>query len=346
MVFDAIVVGAGISGLRAAQLMGAAGLDVVVLEARDRVGGRLLSVPVGGGELDLGATWFWAGEDRVARLVRELGLAVHEQHLAGDAMYHEGQQSRRIDGNPIDVPSLRFSAGAQSVPLALAARLPEGMVRIASRVHTIEQAAEHVSVHSDAGRFQARHVVLALPPALAIASITFEPEVPDPLRDLAAATPVWMGAVVKIVAVYERAFWRDDGLAGSAISHIGPMREIHDMSGPAGKPAALFGFAPRQSPSQPRVGESTVRAQLVELFGPAAGEPTDLHIADWSAEAFTSPDGVELLGAYETYGHRGFVTSADDRVHWCSTETASVSPGHIEGALASAERVAGVIVGA
>ncbi|MFP1625191.1 NAD(P)-binding protein [Streptomyces sp. 5K101] len=55
-----IVIGAGASGLAAATALHAAGRDTLCLEARDRIGGRLLSVPAPSPEraLDLGATWF------------------------------------------------------------------------------------------------------------------------------------------------------------------------------------------------------------------------------------------------------------------------------------------------
>jgi monoamine oxidase len=55
---DVCVVGGGIGGLAAARLLSAQNLAVVVLEARSRMGGRALSIPVDGGALDLGATWF------------------------------------------------------------------------------------------------------------------------------------------------------------------------------------------------------------------------------------------------------------------------------------------------
>ena len=52
-----IVVGAGIAGLAAANALTAAGIDVVVLEARDRIGGRLWTADVGGSPIDMGGSW-------------------------------------------------------------------------------------------------------------------------------------------------------------------------------------------------------------------------------------------------------------------------------------------------
>lgn len=128
-----IVIGAGVAGLSAAALLVAAGLDVLCLEATERVGGRLLSSSAAGGELDLGATWFWAGELRVARLLDQLGLTCFPQHIAGDALYEDGSGVRRLAGNPIDVPALRYVGGAQRLAEALAASLPPGTVLRSTR---------------------------------------------------------------------------------------------------------------------------------------------------------------------------------------------------------------------
>lgn len=54
---DAIVIGAGIAGLSAARLLRAEGLSVVVLEARDRIGGRVTTDRSAGRVTDLGASW-------------------------------------------------------------------------------------------------------------------------------------------------------------------------------------------------------------------------------------------------------------------------------------------------
>lgn len=80
---DAIVIGAGLAGLRAAEALLAGGATVQVLEARDRVGGRTVTQEIGGVSFDLGAQWTGPGQERVLALVARLGLHTHKQHTAG-----------------------------------------------------------------------------------------------------------------------------------------------------------------------------------------------------------------------------------------------------------------------
>ncbi|MDT7764676.1 MAG: monoamine oxidase [Mycobacterium sp.] len=91
---DFAVVGAGLAGLRAAVDLVAAGASVTVFEARDRVGGRVLSAPRNGSEpagpplvLDLGAQWVGPGQTEILRLIDELGLHVIPTDVAGRAVW-------------------------------------------------------------------------------------------------------------------------------------------------------------------------------------------------------------------------------------------------------------------
>lgn len=91
---DAIVIGAGLSGLAAARALDAAGLDVAVLEARDRVGGRTLNHSVGDGRdqvVEVGGQWVGPTQHEAMGLVRELGLETHPTHVEGKNLFEDGR---------------------------------------------------------------------------------------------------------------------------------------------------------------------------------------------------------------------------------------------------------------
>jgi monoamine oxidase len=92
---DVAVVGAGLAGLYAARVLRRAGRSVVVLEARDRVGGRVWSRSTAGTRVDLGAQWIGPGQRRMAALARELDLQTIDTHARGKVVMEADGVVRR-----------------------------------------------------------------------------------------------------------------------------------------------------------------------------------------------------------------------------------------------------------
>ena len=93
---DVVVIGAGLAGLAAARRLTADGIECVVLEARDRVGGRTLNHPIGGGKVvEVGGQWVGPTQTRVLELMRELGLESFPTYEQGEhVIEYQGELDR------------------------------------------------------------------------------------------------------------------------------------------------------------------------------------------------------------------------------------------------------------
>jgi len=115
------VIGAGISGLSAARELKRAGInDFVVLEARDRVGGRTLNADIGGGHVtELGGQWIGPTQTAVADLARELGLELFLTNKVGKTAFVAGGKVDYVDTSALIDPTFAqtIDALAASIPL-------------------------------------------------------------------------------------------------------------------------------------------------------------------------------------------------------------------------------------
>jgi monoamine oxidase len=102
---DVAVVGAGLAGLVAARDLLAAGLSVLVLEARDRVGGRLLNHTLkGGAVVEVGGQWVGPTQDRVLALAEELGVGLYPTYEEGEHFLAVNGAVKRYSGDDFALP--------------------------------------------------------------------------------------------------------------------------------------------------------------------------------------------------------------------------------------------------
>lgn len=353
MQFDSVVIGAGLSGLAVARALSRKGETLALLEARDRAGGRILSRSVsadGGARYDLGPAWIWPHNSRILELVAELGLPLMRQYSAGKLVFQDqnGSVRRDLDFSTMG-EALRVEGGLSRITDGLAHALPKGVLHLAHVVKTIETSGTGVRLRGTNGdgafTVDADRAILALPPRLSARRIVFSPALSEPFHRSLSSVPTWMAGHAKLVAVYGRAYWREAGYSGDAISHLGPLFEVHDASPDpdASGGAALFGFvAPDRAGAEcdeARLIEDATR-QLSALFGPILGAPTRVLLENWASDPFTSTE----VDRPDLSGHPRYrnLTFADDpwsgRVFFAGTETAPENGGFLEGALEAAER--------
>jgi monoamine oxidase len=105
---DVVVVGAGLAGLVTARTLAAAGRSVVVLEARDRVGGRTLNHDLGGGDVtEAGGQFVGPTQNHALALAKELGVDTYPGYGPGDSVYVADGRATRYTGDiPPDLQAL------------------------------------------------------------------------------------------------------------------------------------------------------------------------------------------------------------------------------------------------
>jgi putrescine oxidase len=101
---DVVIVGAGVTGLVAATRLQDAGLSVTVLEARDRVGGRLWTKTIDGQMFEIGGQWVSPDQTALLTMLDELSLQTYSRYRSGDSVYIGSDgRSRRFSGEVFPV---------------------------------------------------------------------------------------------------------------------------------------------------------------------------------------------------------------------------------------------------
>jgi len=312
------IIGAGLSGLALGTALRSEGRDVTLLEARDRAGGRVLSHQ----GHDLGPSWIWPHNHRMLALAKRLGLRSFPQYASGRLVFEDGAGAIRRDLDFATMGgALRIQGGLTRVTDALADTLGHSL-RLDHSVRRVTEDGSGVTLSGDNFEIQAARVVFALPPRL---TAGFGVAVPD--------VPTWMAGHAKLIATYDTPFWRDSGLNGDAISHNGPLAEIHDASPVDTNAGALFGFAHPGAAHQSGFRDLAI-AQLTRLFGPLAATPNDVFVKNWSDDVATATQADRTPPS----GHPAYsAIPPTERLIFAGSETSPIDGGFLEGALAAAE---------
>lgn len=346
-----VIIGAGLTGLTLAYLLHQEGHSFLLLEARMRPGGRIhTSRHDGGAPIEMGATWLGTKHTALVDLLAELDLKTFGQVTGGRAVYEaistSPPQVVQLPHN--DEPSYRIAGGSDALINALLKDIPADSVRYGTLVQSITETAEGVTVGTNKGDFSAARVVSTLPPNLLVSTIRVDPGLPGDFRQIARRTQTWMGESIKVGLRYAQPFWRENGQPGGTIfSNVGPVSEMYDHTDFTDSQYALKGFLNGTYFSLTREERrDMVLRQLRKYYGEVVDAYTAYEEAVWRREPFTFVPNEGHVLPHQYNGHPVFRGEfLGGKLIVAGSETASRYPGYMDGAVRSAHRVAGVLIG-
>lgn len=337
-----VIVGAGLSGLLLAYRLKNADMPFKVLEARNRIGGRIFTMK-GTNEtpVEMGATWFHQEHRHFLHLLSELDVEFYEQYMDGAAFFqaHAGVPAESFV-MPDQSPSYRITGGTIELIRKLESRLDSDDILLEQPVSQIDFLQNEVRIKAT-GTFSADKVILTLPPKLWWETIHFSPILPSNVMEIASETQTWMEESIKVALIYDHPFWRKNQQSGTLFSNAGPMTELYDHCNQEVSSYALCGFMNSNyrtltlSERKKRVIE-----QLMSSFGKQASEFIEYVEMDWSNETHTSNSSSQFLFPHQNNGHEIFQQAIfDDRLFLAGAESSPHHGGYMEGAVYNAMQV-------
>ncbi len=345
---EVIITGAGLSGLCAAYFLKEEGIHALVLEARSRSGGRILTRLASGNNtpVEMGATWFADKHTYLMQLLKELQLPIYKQYQAGTGIidYGTSAQPEQFTMPETDEPSYRIAGGTSVLTDTLINTIGAQQVVYNCPVHKVKDHQSYIEVSSANGQtFKCKTLIVTIPPYLLHAqNIIFEPALPAHLTTVMQSTHTWMSEAIKFAVEYERPFWREKGSSGTIFSHAGIAQEIYDHTNYAESHFALKGFIYNDAHALPKAErEQRLIKQLIRLLGQEAAHYLSYTEKVWREDEYTHANYSAFVMPHQHNGHPVYSAPfMQNKLYIAGTESSPHYGGYMEGAVYSALAVA------
>ncbi|MGK0389573.1 MAG: monoamine oxidase [Maribacter sp.] len=337
---DITIIGGGLTGLALAYFLRNNNLIVNVVEARERLGGRIKTRH----QIEMGATWLATQHTSLIALLKELNIDIFEQELGERAIFEPASTSppQLVHLPHNSDPSYRVKGGTSKLIHTLANGINDEQIYFSQSIKSIQQEENGISLFSEMHHFETKKVISTLPPYLLIKTIQFNPTLPQKLIEIAQNTHTWMGESIKIGLTYEQPFWKEKNKSGTIFSNVGPIPEMYDHSNYEKSHFALKGFFNGSYFSVSKEERlELVMKQLQKYYGEIAKDFVKYEETVWRNEPFTfAPYDAHVL-PHQNNGHSIYQNDYwNNSLFIAGAETANYCPGYMEGAIRSARFIA------
>ena len=306
-------------------------------------------------ELDIISFWSWLTEQTADEEARDnIALFVADAMLTKPAHTFSVLQALMMASSAGGFMRLveadfildrRVIGGLQQVPLRLAETLGND-VKLSQPVRRLQWSDSGVTATTDSFTVTARFAIAAIPPVLH-GRIDYQPPLPRAQHQL--HQHLSFGLVIKVHAVYEKPFWRDNGLSGTAFSPYNLVHEAYDNTNYEDTRGTLVGFVSDIKAGDvlslgPDERRKAVLESLASYYGPDALDPIVYYESDWAAEEWTrGAYAVSFdLGGLVRYGPT--LREPVGPIWFSSSDLAGEGYQHVDGAIrVGHETAAGVI---
>jgi monoamine oxidase len=331
-----LIIGGGISGIYLGYLLKKEGFSIKILEANDRIGGRIYTKKIHNTKVELGATWLWRYNIELLKLCKDLEISLFEQNMKGDALIEATHSSLpdRFQIPKNQEISYRVVGGTATILERLTKDFSENELELNQKVIKIDAHKTTISVFTENSNFSADVVIATIPPQLLINTVQFNPELDENLFQIANNTHTWMKDSIKFSIVYKTPFWKEADLSGAGFSNVGPFTEIYEHSDFEDNHFALMGFLTGSLSNETKeFREEKIREQLFKFFGEEGKDYLSYEEKVWNKETFLSFDNGEFLSPHFNNGHSIYQQEfLNGKLIIAGSETSPSYGGYMEGA--------------
>ncbi len=341
---DIVIIGAGLTGLTLAYLLRNSNYNICIVEARERIGGRIYtSYKNDLASIEIGATWLGNQHIYLKKLLEDLDLDIFEQELGKKAIYEPSSLSpyQLVTLPPNQAPSYRIIGGTSKIIEILLSHISADQIINAEKVIALQENGNYLSVETDLSSYTSKIVVSTLPPYLFQSTVKIEPSLPDELQQIMESTHTWMGESIKIGLRFKTPFWKAKESSGTIFSNVGPIPEFYDHSDHSSNYFALKGFLNNSYYSLSKEERlNLILNQLKKYYGSKVDDYLEYEEKVWRLDPLTYSDYRDHVIPHQNNGHRLYQeTYLNSKLFIAGAETSTEFPGYMEGAVRSAYNI-------